>query len=505
MEHLLGGLWPWNLLALLYLILMIVMGWPESKETRLKRAMNFKPENSLGDAKLAEEKSLKAAGLFGGKGVPIGYSPKGRALHYPGLGHLLTVAPTRSGKGATLLVNCLLSLRDGQSCIIIDPKCENALVTAHFRKRLGKVYLLNPFKMFPGELRGMQARFNPMDILDADSPSFHVDCDKLATALVWEESLRESSHWTTSARILVSGVIAALVRHAAPEKRNLVEVAQVVSNGHVISFCRRMMATKDPFIVQKLGRFTGSKAEESKEIDGVISTAVTQLGFIGNASIAESLSKSDFRFGDLKRKTATVYICLPLSKLDVTDKYFRLILETALTDLLNETQRGKRNRTLVIVDEMAQLGNHIKILENCMGMAAGAAGVQMWGILQTIDQLMGMFPKTWQTFIGNCGVTMWFSARDNETRGVVSQLAGATEVLARSRNVSTDRTTGEPVVSENAQQHGRPLILPHEVGTIAPDEMIAFVEGRLTVRAKRKPYYKLSEFRGKYRDNPYVR
>ena len=38
----------------------------------------------------------------------------------------------------------------------------------------------------------------------------------------------------------------------------------------------------------------------------------------------------------------------------------------------------------------------------------------------------------------------------------------------------------------------------------APDEMIAFVEGRLTVRAKRKPYFLLPEFRGKYRDNPYV-
>jgi hypothetical protein len=34
--------------------------------------------------------------------------------------------------------------------------------------------------------------------------------------------------------------------------------------------------------------------------------------------------------------------------------------------------------------------------------------------------------------------------------------------------------------------------------------MIAFVEGGLTIRAKRKPYYRLWKFRGKYRDNPYV-
>ena len=71
---------------------------------------------------------------------------------------------------------------------------------------------------------------------------------------------------------------------------------------------------------------------------------------------------------------------------------------------------------LVIVDEMAQLGPRVKILENCMGMAAGAAGIQLWCVLQDISQLRGMFEKTWETFIQNCGVTMWFGARDQSTR-----------------------------------------------------------------------------------------
>jgi len=164
----------------------------------------------------------------------------------------------------------------------------------------------------------------------------------------------------------------------------------------------------------------------------------------------------------------------------------------------------KRKPVLVIVDEMAQLGPHMKILENCMGMAAGAAGIQLWCVLQDISQLRGMFEKTWETFIQNCGVTMWFGARDQSTREYVSELAGTTEVLTRSRSVHIDRNTGEPDVNDSASQYGRPLLLPHEVGEIAPDEMILFVEGRLTVRAKRKPYFLLPEFRGKYRDNPYV-
>src|SRR5271167_1073979 len=154
----------------------------------------------------------------------------------------------------------------------------------------------------------------------------------------------------------------------------------------------------------------------------------------------------------------------------------------------------KRAPVLVIVDEMAQLGANMKILENCMGMAAGAAGIQLWCVLQDISQLRGMFEKTWETFIQNCGVTMWFGARDQSTREYVQKLSGTTEVLTRSRSVSIDPNTGEPNVNDSAAQYGRPLLLPHEVGEIAPDEMILFVEGRLTVRAKRKPYFLLPEF-----------
>ncbi len=113
--------------------------------------------------------------------------------------------------------------------------------------------------------------------------------------------------------------------------------------------------------------------------------------------------------------------------LDICDKYFRLILETALTDLLNEGRRGKGKPVLCIVDEMAQLGPHMKSLENVQGMGAGAAGLHLWGILQDLSQLKGMFPDTWETFIQNCGVTMWFGARDQTTREYVSKLSGTTK------------------------------------------------------------------------------
>ncbi len=86
------------------------------------------------------------------------------------------------------------------------------------------MFILNPFNMLPDALRGLkQARFNPMDILDPTSSSFH--------------AVREGMHFTTAARVLVSGIIAALKRHGIAAEQNLATVARVI-NGDIIGFCK---------------------------------------------------------------------------------------------------------------------------------------------------------------------------------------------------------------------------------------------------------------------------
>jgi type IV secretion system protein VirD4 len=154
---------------------------------------------------------------------------------------------------------------------------------------------------------------------------------------------------------------------------------------------------------------------------------------------------------------------------------------------------------------MAQLGPNMKSLENAMGMAAGAAGLQLWCVLQDLSQLKGMFPNTWETFIQNCGVTTWFGARDQTTREDISKLSGTCEGISRSHSVSIDPRTRELNVNDNASQFARPLLLPHEAGQLAPDEMIAFVEGVQCgpIKARRRFYFDM--FPGKGRKNPYLK
>jgi type IV secretion system protein VirD4 len=416
------------------------------------------------------------------KGVRIGFSRSWQVLRYPGDGHLITVAPTRTGKGRDILIPALLEWPE--SVICIDPKGELCAVTGHVRKRFGEVLVLNPFDIWPKHLAGITAaKYNPMANLNPAERSFGADADKIADAIVWHEGPGEENHWTISARLLVSGIIMALVRHGGPGEKNLGMVREVISGGRVFDFARKAMQSRDPFIRQKLARFAAAGAEENKELNSIISTADTQTGFIGNEAITESLSASDFRFRGLKRKVTTVYLVLPLELLDVSSKFFRLVLGSALSELLH----GERGvRVLTIMDEFFQLGR-LKALENAMGMAAGS-GVTLWPVLQDLSQLSGLYPRTWETFLSAAGVRMFFAPRDQNTSVFLSNQCSQVERRTVSKSISEQ--LGRITISLTGGQVGVPLMDAYSTRQLDEDEMLLFIERvKGVVRAKRRPYW----------------
>jgi hypothetical protein len=94
-----------------------------------------------GSARFASEKEAKA-GLGGPRGLIVGRENRrgGKLMRYAGPAHLLTIAPTRSGKGVGAIIpNLLLADR---SVLCIDPKGENARVTTRARRRFGPVHVL---------------------------------------------------------------------------------------------------------------------------------------------------------------------------------------------------------------------------------------------------------------------------------------------------------------------------------------------------------------------------
>jgi type IV secretion system protein VirD4 len=90
--------------------------------------------------------------------------------------HVAAIAPTRSGKGANMVIPTLLTWPD--SVCVLDLKGENYQRSAGRRKQMGNVIL----KFDPTAENS--SRFNPFDEIDMHSADRIGDIDNIATSLL---------------------------------------------------------------------------------------------------------------------------------------------------------------------------------------------------------------------------------------------------------------------------------------------------------------------------------
>jgi type IV secretion system protein VirD4 len=109
---------------------ILFLAWRFNRRTANQR------NDLLGSARFGDRADVRKLEANGD--LLIGRSAKsGKLLHYDSAVHLLTMAPTRSGKGVGTIIPNLLLL--DRSVICIDPKGENARVTARAAPRARSV------------------------------------------------------------------------------------------------------------------------------------------------------------------------------------------------------------------------------------------------------------------------------------------------------------------------------------------------------------------------------
>jgi type IV secretion system protein VirD4 len=473
-----------------------------------KKNLSPLPMQTLGDAHFATTQEVAAAGLLGEGGIRLGYyrDPEsrgedwGKVIRYSGDAHLITVAPTGSGKGRDVLVGALLEYEG--SCIVIDPKGQLAAITRAQRERMGqKVIVLNPLPQeLPMDL-GPSAKYNPMACLDPNSDAFGPNCEAIADSIVMHED-GPNSHFADSARQLIAGIIMHLAAHGRDGEKNLVMMQRIVSGPikALEGFIAEAMASdREGFISGMLARFANIGGED-RELRSIISTAITQCGFINNKAIGASLSASDFSFRDLKRDATTVYLVLPAKYIQTCGKWFRLVLASAIAELWSD-ERGKYP-ILAIIDEFKQLGR-LAVIADAMGMARGF-GLQLWPILQDLTQLKENYGDQWETFLGGAAVRQFFGPRENFTAEYVSKLCGVKTVVAEGQSVQHARELFQrDQTGESWGQHAQPLLHPHNVSALGPEESLVLGPQNIVIDAFRKPYFETEELAALASPDPY--
>ena len=156
-EFWLGASWPFDTVTVGALAGAVLMGVVASRNRTLPI--------THGSARFRSRRELRE--WRRGDGLIIGRDEKsGKLLRYGGPGHLLTVAPTRAGKGVGAIIPNLLTA--DRPVIVIDPKGENFRVAGRARSRFGPVYPLDPF----GVTGGWSAAYNPLGAIDPAGDRF---------------------------------------------------------------------------------------------------------------------------------------------------------------------------------------------------------------------------------------------------------------------------------------------------------------------------------------------
>ena len=187
-------------------------------------------------------------------------------------GHLLCIAPTRSGKGVSSIIPNLLTMKTSVFCL--DIKGENYAVTAT-REEFSKICLIDIF----GQTGHESAIINPLDGIDPFSPGGQRKVNGIIDALVLSESSVADPHWDESAKQLLR-TITLLVLINIP-KATLVHVRDFLflAIDDLLDRLEQYQNSGVSFIRNGVNSVL-SKSE--REFSSILSTAQRHLEFLQN-------------------------------------------------------------------------------------------------------------------------------------------------------------------------------------------------------------------------------
>jgi len=368
-------------------------------------------------------------------------------------GHALTFGRTRGGKGVSSIIPALLTYAG--SMVVIDPKGENAWITAARRRAMGhRTVILDPWNEVNrrfGEKIGVVetiTRFNPFSALNPADQDFADDIAAIAEALIMQTG--NDPHWPDSARELTAGLIAAEIqdkgnRASARSIRKLLTAPIDVLRCAIDIIMQEFPGS---VAANKLSSFAEADSN-TKEIGSVRSTARTQTAFLDSNRLLESMETDDepFNLGDLATSKVTLYLVLPVDRLRTHGRWLRLILTLAIR-AISKAKDSPKFPVTFILDELGTIspGSGLSMVEQSYGLMAGL-GIRIWAFLQDLPQLQRDYRHSWETFISNSSVIQLLNVADNTTAKYFSDYLGNSTINAKNGSWSLREKRHNPGTS----------------------------------------------------------
>lgn len=427
-------------------------------------------------------------------------------LHWDGEGHLLTVAPTRSGKSTTTIVPNLVRYKG--SCVVFDPKGELYRETAQWRRdNVGPVYRVAPFETDT-------ASFNPLETLSGPS-----DARMLADQIIPYDP-KAQDFFRKDAIAILSALIVYVAQNAPPGLRNLAEVRKITAQPlSVFQEVIENMTRSDIPMVANAAQIVYDK-DKDRSLPSLRDTLNTEMSLWDDPGVVAATSTSQLDFKTLKDRPATVYITVPFHKIKAYAGFLKILLVTALEAMV-ENPRQPDIPVLFILDEFLSLGPFPKFRDAIQTHAG--AGVRLWFFLQNLSTLEEHYPQSWKAFF-DATVKMFFGTDDIFTGNLISSMLGGKTVAFQTGGESHGSSShmgdffghhasGNGSVNSSVGLHGKPLLSGDEVIRLlsaakadGTRQGIISVGGTPPIKATLVPWYLGEKCRGRVtaqrRDRP---
>jgi type IV secretion system protein VirD4 len=413
--------------------------------------------------------------------VVLGKTDDGAILYDDGKMHVMVFAPTRAGKGVSVVIPTLLTWRG--SCVVFDIKGENFQNTAAWRLIFSHVVFFSPTSM-------ASARWNPLLEI---RPGERAISDAMNVAEIMGESDDgENVYFTTGAKRILSAIFL-YVLFCHPDKH----MGTCVGLAERIDDALELMANAtipDPH-VQRFVRDAAVAciSADPKARGSWAAGAQIALYLWKDPIIVDRTSASDFFLRDLQYAAdpVSVYLVIPPNDIDRLAPIVRLfttMMTAVLCESLDEEGAHERHRLLMLCDEMPAFGRMDQV-EKAIGFTAGY-GIRWVFIGQGLDQYARIYSKD-HSFLSSSHTRVAFRPNDETNARTIAGLIGKTTGLKEQEGESGRKGLLASLRNRSVShvQFERDLLTPGEIQTLDGSRLIVLQAGELPILAHKVTYY----------------
>lgn len=431
-----------------------------------------------------EEKKLK--GKFPSEPPVIIGKHKGKFLQFYGNEFISIGAPTRSGKGVSIVIPNLLTYPD--SIVVLDIKMENWLLTAGFRAKYQDVFLFAP----KAEDKRSH-RYNPLDYISRDETERMADIQNIATIFYPTDDPKEAFLQNQAQRIFTGIVLymletperpcsmAELIKLTTPTAMPLHEWIPDVIN-------KRKEEERELSVecIEAMMAFVNVDSDNTRS--SILATLMSPLNVFTDPMVATATSKSDFRFDDVRRKKMTIYVGIQPNELERFSKLLNVFFSQLIninTRVLPEHDPNLKYQCLVLLDEFTSLGR-VNIIQKSIAYIAGY-NVRLMPIFQSTSQVEDAYSRDGaNAILSNIACQIEFTPTTIEQAEHLSKRLGTQTVKGKSVSRNRGKGSGGSV---STSDQSRALMLPQELMEMGDEEEIILFRRTKPIKCEKAFYY----------------